>query len=113
MEKVLRRLKRKLTVENLWLYIIKILLDEGRPVRAYSFRKYLRERYGIDPSTITVYMVVYRMTGEGLIEKVEIGSETLYRVTDKGVKAYMEGLKIMHEILGKLTPPSPVELKKG
>ncbi len=103
MEKVLQRLKRKLTIENLWLYIIKILIDEGKPVRAYTFKKELKEKYGINPSTVTVYMVVYKLVSEGLIEKVSVGSETMYKPTSKGIGAYHEGLEMLKETLMKLS----------
>lgn len=105
--KALKRLKRKLTVENLWLYVINSILRRGEPVRAYTVRKMIREYHGLNAPTITVYMVVYRLVAEGLLEKITRGGETLYRVSDKGREAYMAALDFISKTLEKLQlPPS-------
>ncbi|MEZ0394743.1 MAG: PadR family transcriptional regulator [Desulfurococcaceae archaeon] len=104
MERVraLERLKRKITVENLWLYVMRTLELEGRPLKAYDFRRALRERFGINVPTITVYTVVYRMEREGLLRRVREGGETLYEATDKGREAFRRGMEFIREILKAL-----------
>jgi len=87
--KALSRLKRKLTVENLWMYIIRILKEHG-PLKAYEIKKKLAEEYGVKPATITVYIVIYKMRREKLLETVEVGGETLYKPSEKGVAALEE-----------------------
>ena len=99
--KALTRLKRKLTIENLWIYIIKILI-EYKEIKAYDARKILRTKFGIKAPSITVYGVIYRMTREGLLEKITKDNETLYRLTDKGLEAYREGIKLLENTLQKL-----------
>ncbi|MCD6195977.1 MAG: PadR family transcriptional regulator [Staphylothermus sp.] len=99
--KALTRLKRKLTIENLWIYIIKILI-EYKEIKAYDARKLLRTKFGIKTRSITVYGVIYRMTREGLLEKITRDNETLYRLTDKGLEAYREGIKLLENIFQKL-----------
>jgi len=99
--KALTRLKRKLTIENLWIYIIKILI-EYKEIKAYDARKILRTKFGIKAPSITVYGVIYRMTREGLLEKITKDNETLYRLTDKGLEAYREGIKLLENIFQKL-----------
>jgi len=102
--KAMRRLIRKLTVENLWLYVMKTLLDEG-PLRAYDIKKRIVSRFGIRPSTITVYTVIYKMRNEGLIEAIKRDEkETLYRPTEFGVKAFEEAIAFLEKTLTTLKP---------
>jgi len=96
--KALERLKRKITIENLWLYIINILLE--KPTYAYDVKKRIVERFGFRPATITVYTVMYKMVREGLLEKDENG---VYRVTEQGRRAYEEALKLLEEIVMMLS----------
>lgn len=95
--RALERLRRKLTVENLWLYIVNVLL-EG-PTYPYDVRRRIRDKFGFTPSTITVYTVIYRMEREGLLEKGKDGS---YRVTGAGLEAYREALEYMRRLLSLL-----------
>ncbi|MDT7865340.1 MAG: PadR family transcriptional regulator [Desulfurococcales archaeon] len=92
--KALARLKKKLTIENLWMYIVRILEKHG-PLKAYEIKKKLAEEYGIKPATITVYIVVYKMRREKLLETVEVGGETLYKPSEKGVAALKEAKTIL------------------
>ena len=100
--KALRRLRRKLTLENLWLYIIKALMASKAPLRAYDVKVMLRKMFNIKPATVTVYTVIYRMVNEGLLEGLRVNGETKYRVTDKGVKAFNEALEFLRNILNVL-----------
>ncbi|MEM4718237.1 MAG: PadR family transcriptional regulator [Desulfurococcaceae archaeon] len=96
------RLQRKLTVENLWLYIIKILIDEKKSLRAYDLKVKLRERFNIDPPAVTVYTVIYRMSLDGLISKVKNGDEIRYQPTKTGIEAFNKAIVILEEIVSKL-----------
>ncbi|OYT45527.1 MAG: PadR family transcriptional regulator [Desulfurococcales archaeon ex4484_42] len=95
--KAVERFKKKLTIGNLWIYIIKILTLEN-PLKAYDVKKRLLDLYGIKPATVTVYAVLYKMCREGLIETVRVGGETLYRPTKRGVEALNEARKIIRNI---------------
>lgn len=92
--KAVERLRRKITVENLWMYVIRILEKHG-PLKAYEIKKKLEEEYGIKPATITAYVVVYKMRREGLLETVAVGGDTLYKPTEKGLRALEEAKKIL------------------
>ena len=102
-EPVLDRLKRKLTIENLWLYVIAAILRHG-PQYAYTVKKILQEEYGIKPATITVYTVIYRMEKQGLLARLD---DNTYTVTEKGVEAYNKGITILRETLKKLEEAQP------
>lgn len=96
------RLQRKLTVENLWLYIIKILIDEKKPLRAYDLKIRLRERFNIDPPAVTVYTVIYRMGLDGLLSKVRSGDEIRYQPTKIGIEAFNKAIVMLEEVVSKL-----------
>ncbi|MCE4617659.1 MAG: PadR family transcriptional regulator [Desulfurococcales archaeon] len=99
--KALQRLKRKLTIENLWIYVIAVLVEEG-PTYGYDIKKRIATRFGFKVSPVTLYTVLYRMEREGLLEK-EGG---YYKPTKIGREAYTRALEYIAEILAKLTMPS-------
>lgn len=82
------RLKRKLTKENLWIYILRLLLDG--PMYGYELRRQIEKRYGFKPNRVTCYVVLYSLKREGFIEeRGETASKlgpprTYYSITKKG-----------------------------
>ncbi len=98
--KTLLRLERKMTTENLWLYILSILKE--KPTYAYNIRVRIAEKYGFKPPTMTVYTVLYRLIREGLIEPVDYNGMKVYRVTDKGLAIYEQAVKYLQEVVNKL-----------
>ncbi|MEM1532943.1 MAG: PadR family transcriptional regulator [Desulfurococcaceae archaeon] len=101
MSRALERLRKSTTIGNLWMYIVKILLDSG-PLKAYDIRRKLIETYGLKPATVTVYSVIYRMTREGLLRKTS-EPETRYEVTSKGIKYLEEAVLLLKELIEKLS----------
>lgn len=101
------RLAKKLTVENLWIYILKMLTE--KPMYAYEIKKALRHRFGFSPATITVYFVLYRMAQEGLVkrgDRVEVSGRPerrYYEITPKGLEAFHRGKAFIENILRKLS----------
>jgi len=100
--RALLRLQRKLTIENLWLYVIKALLDEKRPLRAYDIKVRLRDRFEIDPPAVTVYTVIYRMGLDGLLARIRDGEGLKYQPTERGVEAFRTALLFLEELVAKL-----------
>ncbi|MEM1627743.1 MAG: helix-turn-helix transcriptional regulator [Desulfurococcaceae archaeon] len=100
--RALTRLRRKLTVENLWLYVIKVLSDENRPLRTYDILVKLRERFDINPPAITLYTVVYRMSRDGLLTRKSDEEGAYYTVTERGLDAFKRGIIFIEEVLSKL-----------
>jgi len=99
--KALKRLKEKLTKENLWLYIIKELSQ--KPMYAYQVKVALREKYGIRVATVTVYTVLYRMEREGLIVKSKVNEDKVYMPTEKGLDQLKKGLAFLEELIKRLS----------
>ena len=101
------RLVRKLTQENLWLYIL-TLLRQG-PLYGYEIRRLIEKRFGFKPGEVTSYVVLYRLERSGLIHVVnkEKGSRgplrKYYAITSKGVKTLEKAkafLKQLSETVG-------------
>jgi len=80
------RFVRKLTKENLWLYVIRVLKD--KPMYGYEVKKAIKERFKFSPSTVTVYAVLYKMSREGLIRKIKSDGDTYYTLTEKGIEEF-------------------------
>jgi len=86
------RLVKKLTVELLWLYIVRMLLE--RPMYGYEIAKAFKSRFGFSPARITVYTVLYRMEREGLLRSEYRSAlpsplgRRYYKLTEKGVEAF-------------------------
>lgn len=96
-----QRLVKKLTKENLWLYIIKLLKE--KPMYGKEIAKAIREKFHFSPALITVYVVLYRMESEGLIKKVRIKEESgqgkiYYVPTKKGLEIFEKGRKFIKNL---------------
>ncbi|MHA1144578.1 MAG: PadR family transcriptional regulator [Candidatus Helarchaeota archaeon] len=100
------RLVKKITKENLWIYILRLLQD--KPHYGYEIRKNIKERFGFSPATVSGYVILYKMKNDKLIEEISIEEEenketgkpnrTYYTITDlgrksmKNAKEYLETL---------------------
>lgn len=100
------RLFRKLTKENLWLYILKLLTE--RSMYAYEMAKMIESRFCFSIATITVYVVLYKMLNEGLIRiNKEIVNDVrsdrrYYKITEKGEKTLEDGRELIKNFLAKI-----------
>lgn len=100
----------KCTTENLWLYVLKLLQD--RPMYAYEISKTLQSRFGFSPATVTVYVVLYKMLREGLIQRGEErhvkGKPTrkYYQITTQGEHAFQRGHDFLTKIIHQLKSES-------
>ena len=100
MSKPLIRLKRKLTTENLWVYVIASLMI--KPTYAYDVRKLINELFGFNPTTITLYSVIYRLRKDGLIKEELVSGEKIYKPTEEGVKESEEAISYMEQVIKRL-----------
>jgi PadR family transcriptional regulator PadR len=95
----LKRLRRKITIETLWIYVISALKKKGGQ-HGYGVKKTIKELYGFNPATITTYTVLYRMEKEGLIMK---DATNRYHPTEKGLEALDKAVNLLKETIRKLT----------
>ncbi len=96
------RLVRKLTRENLWLYILKMLTE--RPDYPLGLKRRFREKFGFEPAGITFYTVLYRLKGEGMVTSKSEQGRTTYYCTDKGVEALKLAVGYLEATSQKLKP---------
>ena len=93
--KALRRFVVKLTRENLWIYVLR-LLQEG-PKRDSEIRDMMNKRFGFEPTGVTSHTILYKMVRDGLVEekKGQARSEgRSYAITNDGERA-MQSAKVI------------------
>lgn len=102
--RAIKRLVRKMTLENLWIYILTLLRDEG-PLYGYEIRERISKRYNFRPGKITCYMVLYKLENEGLISSKELESKSrgaprkYYTITRKGLAELQKAKRFLEDIL--------------
>lgn len=96
MGKPLDRLEASLTLNNLWLYLIKLISD--KPMFSRELHKEIREKYKMNVNLITVYSVLYRLEREGYIKR-RGNYRKYYEVTEKGEKELQNGIQLLEEVL--------------
>ena len=93
----MERLKRKTTIETLWIYVLAVLARNG-PTYAYRVRKLIHETFGFKPSTVTLYTVIYRMEREGLLER----RNNEYIPTEEGLEALRTAISYLESLVETL-----------
>ncbi|MEM3400001.1 MAG: PadR family transcriptional regulator [Candidatus Micrarchaeia archaeon] len=88
------RLKRTLTKENEWLYVLSLLKKRGR-CYAYGMQNEIENNFGWKPSLITTYIVLYMLEREGLIRSEYDGRRKYYKITTEGLKTLEIGKDIL------------------
>lgn len=98
------KLVKSLTKENVWLYILCMLLD--KPLYGHVIAEELKQRYGFSTAKVTIYTTLYRLEREGLImkrkEKVEKEKRSFYEITEKGKETLDKCLRLIYDTWKKL-----------
>ncbi len=100
------RLVKKMTVENLWLYILSSLRSE--PKYGYEIKKHIKEKFGFDTGKVTAYVVLYKLSKEGYIRLKEERKDgygpprKYYEITKKGLRILKEGERFLENVLKKI-----------
>jgi PadR family transcriptional regulator, regulatory protein PadR len=87
-----KRLRRLLTSENLWIYMLSCIKKSGKEY-AYALPEKIEKRFGFRPGKIMAYVVLYRLEGEGLITSQYENRRNYYTLTKKGREALTEAKK--------------------
>lgn len=109
----LERFRRKLTTENLWIYVLSLLKE--KPRYGYEIRNYIKERFGFNPGKVTSYLVLYRLVQEGYIALKEGKEASLgprrkyYTITEEGKKLLGEAERFLDDLKDKLFKADRVE----
>jgi PadR family transcriptional regulator, regulatory protein PadR len=99
-----KRLKDKLTKENLWIYILKLLEKKER--YGYELRDSIEEEFGFLPGNVTAYRVLYALQKNGLVasskKEVKSRERKYYSITTEGKKELEEGKDVLKSMIKKL-----------
>ncbi|MEM2109610.1 MAG: PadR family transcriptional regulator [Candidatus Odinarchaeota archaeon] len=104
--KAVQRLKSKLTKENLWLYILRLLQE--KPRYGYEIRSEIKKRFNFSPAMVTGYVIIYKLKRDNLVEERIDKSQSnrpdrkYYFITDKGLSALKEAKTFLEELMGKI-----------
>jgi DNA-binding PadR family transcriptional regulator len=102
--KALRRFLSKVTKENLWIYILR-LLQEG-PKQGSEIHEIMIKRFGFEPTGLTSHTILYKMSRDGLVETkkgVVKGKEKsdakYYVITNDGERAMQSAKVVLTQML--------------
>ena len=102
-DKPLKRLKKKTTTENLWIYILRLLKE--KPMYAYELNKNIQERFDFEIGTVSAYVILYKLLKEGYVDtewREEERQRKYYTITKEGVKLLEKGISYINEMREKL-----------
>ena len=106
MSSAYKRLTRKITIENLWMYVLSLLRDG--PLYGYEVRDKIFKKFGFRPGKITCYVVLYKLEKENLISSRKVDGKSkgaprrYYFITENGLREIEKAKKFLIELAGAL-----------
>lgn len=98
--KPVKRLDYALKFGNLWLYILSLV--KKRKMHAYTLDDEIEKKFGFRPNKIMIYVVLYKLEAEKLIESNFEERRKYYKLTKKGNSVLEQGRKMLGELKNKL-----------
>ncbi|WP_287586237.1 PadR family transcriptional regulator [Candidatus Borrarchaeum sp.] len=101
--KAYKRLIKKLTKENLWIYVLRLLQE--RPMYGYEIRQKIQENFDFSPARVSCYVVLYKMKSEKLVdeswEESPMGrpDRKYYHATELGKKQMLNAKEFLEKLL--------------
>ncbi len=102
MVKPYRRLKETITNGNLWLYVLSVLKKEKKAY-GYVLDDKIFSYFGFKPNKIMLYIVIYKLEREGLLNSHYEERRKYYAITEKGKQALEKGIALLKETSKMLT----------
>ncbi len=99
----LRRLRDKLTKEDLWLYVLSILRE--RPAYPYEISDLIEKKFGWRPARVTAYIVMRSLRSTGYVRMSKRRGKgtgkmrNYYEITDSGRRLLDKGLRLIEDML--------------
>jgi PadR family transcriptional regulator PadR len=93
----LKRLKRKIEKENLWLFILSSLKEGKRCGK--ELKEMVEKRFDFLTGKVTAYKVLYLLESDGYVKSSKSGKRVYYQLTSNGrkesdsAKRYLKGLE--------------------
>ncbi|HDH07322.1 MAG TPA: PadR family transcriptional regulator [Thermoproteales archaeon] len=91
------RLKKKLGIETLWIFLLAELKDSDD--YPYSLRLRIREKFGFDPGTVMPYVVLKKLERDGYVSSYKRDGKRYYRITERGVKLLNSGINYLKKVI--------------
>ncbi|MGC9780483.1 MAG: PadR family transcriptional regulator [Candidatus Heimdallarchaeota archaeon] len=104
--KAFKRLKKKISIDNLWIYILRLLQE--KEMYGYELKESIKKRFGFEPATVTSYTILYKLEKDNLVTSLVKGNpegrpdRKYYSLTDEGKKSMKEAKGLFKEILSKV-----------
>ncbi len=83
-ERPSERVKRKLLVENLWYYMLRLLTK--KPMYGFEIREKIDASFGFWIGNVTAYKVLYDLERDGYVKAESVSYKKHYSITAKGRK---------------------------
>jgi len=102
----LERLKKKLTTEVLWIYILSLLSNKS--MYAYEVKNEIQKNFSFAPARITSYIVLYNLEKGGYVTSEWEDSENgrpnrkYYKITESGKELLKEGKSFINLVISKI-----------
>lgn len=97
MKRPLDRLKEKIRKENLWLYILSLLVKKS--YYGHEMRDVIKTKFGFWIGNVTSYKVLYLLEKGGYAKSVKRGREVYYMITEKGRRELKTAVKFLKNAL--------------
>ncbi|NHJ32005.1 MAG: PadR family transcriptional regulator [Asgard group archaeon] len=101
-----KRLKKKTSIDNLWIYILRLLQE--KEMYGYELKESIRTKFGFEPATVTSYTILYKLEKDNLVTSHVLDNpegrpdRKYYAITSEGKKAMKEAKGLFEEILTKV-----------
>jgi PadR family transcriptional regulator PadR len=99
------RLRKSMTSDNLWLYILTLL--KSKEMYPYEIREKIKDRFGFLPGNVTAYIVLEKLKAGGYVkigrkEKSGGPERAYFRITPKGKAELGKAGKIFSSLSKKM-----------
>jgi len=99
------RLLDSITKDNLWFYILSLLMKKD--MYPYEIRNKINKEFGFNPGIVTAYVVLYKLEKYGYVksgEKMKMGGpeRKYYKITQRGKEELKKGKNLFKKLLNEI-----------
>lgn len=104
--KAFKRLKKKTSIDNLWIYILRLLQE--KEMYGYELKETIKTKFGFEPATVTSYTILYKLEKDNLVTSHVLDNpegrpdRKYYAITSEGKKAMKKAKGLFEEILTRV-----------
>jgi len=104
--KAFKRLKKKTSIDNLWIYILRLLQE--KEMYGYELKETIKTKFGFEPATVTSYTILYKLEKDNLVTSHVLDNpegrpdRKYYAITFEGKKAKEKAKDLFEEIITKV-----------